>query len=225
MKTRQDTETTMSRPQHAQRPTGRRAAWGWRLAKGTGHGAARGFLRFWPLWERFTLWLWKVQPVPSAPHGLFQVSIRSYWGRPLVLPDGTSVASGDPIMELHLVNWRLAAAQGDQPPLALLKKIREDMAAIAQGFQQQRYPSSVRALYGVTILAAATPRLGFTLRPRPLNLHGRLERFFLKGLLALYNADGLARLEHGSARRDLRPQEVWMSVDTLLERYGAQPSR
>ena len=222
MKTQQETEIP---PQHAQRPDGRRAAWGWRLARGTGHGAARGFLRFWPLWERFTLWLWKVQPVPDAPQGLLQVSIHPYKGSPMVLPDGTSIASGDPIMELHLVNWRLAAAQQGQQPLSLLKEIREDLAAIAQGFQQQRYPSSVRALYGVTILAAAAPRLGFTLRPRLLNLHGRLERFFLKGLLALYHADGLARLERGSAKHDLRPQEVWMSVNTLLARYGAQTSR
>lgn len=225
MKAQQETETFQRRPQPAQRPDGRRVAWAWQLARGTGHGAAHGFLRFWPLWERFTLWLWQVQPVPYAPHGLFQVSIHPYKGRPIVLPDGTSIASGDPIMELHLVNWRLAAAQRDRQPLALLKEIREDLAAIAQGFQEQRYPSSVRALYGVTILAAATPRLGFTLRPTLLNLHGRLERFFLKGLLALYNADGLARLERGSARRDLRPQEVWMSVDTLLKRYGNQPSR
>lgn len=225
MKTQQETETAMSQPQRVQRSSGRRAAWGWRLARGTGHGAARGFLRFWPLWERFTLWLWKVQPVPNAPHSLFQVSIHPYNGRPMALPDGTSIASSDQIMELHLVNWRLADAQRGRQPLALLKEIREDLAAIAQGFQEQRYPPSVRALYGVTILAAATPRLGFTLRPRPLNLHGRLERFFLKGLLALYNADGLARLERGSAKRDLRPQEVWMSVDTLLKRYGNQPSR
>ena len=225
MKAQQETETFQRRPQPTQQPSGRRVAWGWRLAKGTGRGAARGFLRFWPLWERFTLWLWKVQPVPNAPHGLFQVSIHPYKGRPIVLPDGASVASGDPIMELHLVNWRLVDAYPAGQPLFLLKEIREDLAAIAQGFQEQRYPLSVRALYGVTILAAATPRLGFTLRPRPLNLHGRLERFFLKGLLALYNADGLARLERGSARRDLRPQEVWMSLGTLLERYGNQPSR
>src|SRR5690348_5929432 len=106
MKTRAEPEPS----QRARRPSDRRAAWGWRLAKGTGHGAARGFLRFWPLWERFTLWLWKVQPVPNTPYGLFQVAIHPYKGRPLVLPDGTSVASGDPIMELHLVNWRLEAA-------------------------------------------------------------------------------------------------------------------
>ena len=223
MKTQQGTEK--AKRQHAQRPDGRRVAWGWRLAEGTGRGAARGFLRFWPLWERFTLWRSKVQPVPDAPHGLFQVSIHSYKGRPMVLADGTSIASGDPIMDLHLVNWRLAAAQQDRQPLALLKEVKEDLTAIAQGFQEQRYPPAVRALYGVTILAAATPRLGFTLRPRLMNLHGRLERFFLKGLLALYNADGLARLERGSAKRDLRPQEVWMSVNMLLERYGNQPSR
>lgn len=205
-----------------QRPPGRRNGWGWRLARGTGRGAARGFLRFWPLWECFTLWRWKVQPVPGAPRGLFQVSLHAYKGQAIILPDGTAIAPGDQILELHLVNWMLAAAQQSQKPLAVLRDLREDLAAIAQGFQEKTYPSTVRALYGVTILAAGASRLGFTLRSRPLNLHGRLERFFLKGLLALYNIDGLARLERGSARRDLRPQEVWMSVETLLTRYGGE---
>ncbi len=185
---------------------------------------ARGFLRFWPLYERFTLWLWQVQPVPNAPHRLFQVAIHPYKGRPIVLPDGTSITPGDQIMELHLVNWMVANAQQDRPSLALLKDLADDLSAIAQGFQQKRYPP-VRALYGVTILAAGARRLGFSLRPRVMNLHGRLERFFLKGLLVLYNADGLARLERGSSRRELLPQEVWMSIETLLARYGDQPSR
>ncbi len=210
-----------SRQPTLKRAEGRRAGWGWRLARGTGRGAARGFLRFWPLWERFTLWLWHVQPVPGSPHGLFQVSIHRYKGRPITLPDGTSVAAGDPIMELHFANRVLSGRKEGWRPATLLMALSDELAVIADGYRKGVYPSKVRALYGVTILARGAPRLGFTLRPRPLNLHGRLERFFLKGLLALYSADGLARLARGSASGDLNPQEVWMSVETLLKRYAA----
>jgi hypothetical protein len=223
-KHRMKEKATPSRQPMLKHPPGRRAGWGWRLARGTGRGAARGFLRFWPLWERFTLWLWRVRPVPGSPGGLLQVSIHPYTGQPILLPDGTRVVRGDPIVELHFVNWRLSAQQEGWQPFTLLTALANELRAIADNYQKGIYPASVRALFGVTLLASAAPRLGFTLRPRPLNLHGRLERFFLKGLLALYSAEGLARLARGSASHDLTPQEVWMSIETLLGRYAAQPS-
>ncbi len=216
---------TPQRQAPPKRGIGRRPGWGWRLARGTGRGAARGFLRFWPLWERFTLWLWRVKPVPGSPHGLLQVSLHPYKGQPITLPDGTSVAPGDQIMELHFANRALSAHKEGWRPFTLLAYISDELAAIADGYRKGIYPATVRALFGVTLLASAGPRQGFTLRPRPLNLHGRLERFFLKGLLALYNNEGLARLARGSAGAQMNPQEVWMSLDTLLARYGAQPSR
>lgn len=201
----------------------RRAGRGWRLARGAGHGAARGFLRFWPLWEHFTLWLWRVQPTPGSPHGLLQVSIHPHKGQPMLLPDGVSIARGEPIMELHFVNWRLSAREEGWQPFFFLAALADELRALADNYEKGFYPASVRALFGVTLLARGAPRLGFTLRPRPTNLHGRLERFFLKGLLALYSSEGLARLARGSASHDLTPQETWMSIETLLSRYGAQP--
>ncbi|HEY7355837.1 MAG TPA: hypothetical protein VH590_05195 [Ktedonobacterales bacterium] len=201
----------------------RRAGWGWRLARGTRRGAARGFLRFWPLWERFTLWLWRVQPVPGSPRGLLQVSIHPHKGQPIILPDGINIARGEPIMELHFVNRLLSAREEGWQPFLFLAALADELRALADNYEKGIYPTSVRALFGVTLLARGAPRLGFTLRPRPRNLHGRLERFFLKGLLALYSSEGLARLARGSASRDLHPQEAWMSIETLLSRYGAQP--
>jgi hypothetical protein len=206
------------------KPAGRRPGWGWRLARGTGRGAARGFLRFWPLWERWTLWLWHVQPVPGSRHGLFQVAIHPHKGELITLSDGTTTARGDQIMELHFVNSVLAAPEGGWSPIALLRAIQDDLAAIAAVFQSGSYPSTIRALYGVTLLARGAPRLGFTIRPRAHTLHGRLEAFFLKGLLALYNNEGLARLARGSATREMWPQEVWMSIPTLLARYSPAPA-
>jgi hypothetical protein len=98
--------------------------------------------------------------------------------------------------------------------------LTEELAAIAENYRNSTYPSTIRALFGVTLLARAAPRLGFTVRSRPLNLHGRLERFFLQGLLAIYSSQGLARLAYGVEGYNLSPQEVWMPLATLLERYG-----
>jgi hypothetical protein len=148
----------------------RRPGWGWRLAFQTRAGRARGFLRFWPIWERLMLRIQPIRPIPGAPHGIFLIRSTQFSGRPMELPDGTRVGRGDPIIELHMHNQALASG-------------------IAKG---------------------------------PWELLRMLERFFMMGLLALYNVRGVERLLQGSTYGGY-PQEVWMARTELLRRYGAQP--
>ncbi|HEY7339840.1 MAG TPA: hypothetical protein VH591_03080, partial [Ktedonobacterales bacterium] len=49
--------------QHQERPV---RAW-WRLVFGSRSGQARGFLRFWPLWEWLTLRVMPHHEIPNAP--------------------------------------------------------------------------------------------------------------------------------------------------------------
>lgn len=199
--------------------TRRRVNPGWRFARGTGRGRARGFLRFWPLWEAFTLWLWHVQPIPGAPHDLVHIRLMRYRGRPMALPDGVTIARGAYVAEIHLHNPVLTQIADHTATFDLLRLVQDDLHALARWVASDPDLAGVQAIFGVSLLSRATPRLGFTLRDRPITLHARLERFFLRGLLALYSPDGLARLAQGNGRASF-PQEIWLSRKELLQRYG-----
>jgi hypothetical protein len=138
-----------------------------------------------------------------------------YRGKPIDLPDGTHVASGDRIGILHFNNSALLQASRQIGPWELLKWMGEDMHALAVWERT----ADLKAIRGITLLSRAAPRLGFTLRQRPENLAAWFDRIFMLGLLVLYHTQGLERLSHGMTY-GTSPQEAWISLDHLKQRYG-----
>lgn len=158
-----------------------------------------------------------VQPIPHATSGVFLFRLARYQhGRPITLPDGTHVDKGDWICELHMNNRRMAAYTRYW---RLLRDAAADLRALAAYLAEAPEGAEVRALWACTLLSRATPRLGFTVRPRPVTIHARFERFFMMGLMALYHARGTARLREGTTYAGF-PEEVWLSRGELLRRYG-----
>lgn len=207
---------------HPTAPAHRRPGVGWRLAAGTGGGRARGFLRFWPVWERFWQWTHPAVRIPGAPHDLFLLEMSHYHGPMVELPGGARIQPGDRIGELHLHNAVLTSVASRVPPWTLLRMLAQDMRALARWSQGAVFPAEIRAIHAVTLLGSGAARLGFTVRERPRAIHAWFERFFLTGLLALYSPQGRARLEHGATYGSY-PVEVWMLRDELQRRYGGLP--
>lgn len=205
----------------AKTPDGRRRPGaGWRFAGSSRGGQARGFLRFWPVWEWVTRTTKPVTPIPDAPHGLLGVHLMRYRGQPVTLPDGTQVPRGAWIAALHLNNHRVSAIAREASTWRLARMVAEDLGALARWAENPGEMARPVAFMGVTLLGRVGPRLGFTVRELPVTIHARLERFFMEGLMAMYNPEGVSRLKQGTTY-SAYPVEIWMSRGELLRRYGS----
>jgi hypothetical protein len=132
------------------------------------------------------------------------------------LADGGRVGPGAVILELHLDNRRFAQLTGaGAKPLRMVRLLREDLHALARLVEGGAL-GPVAALHGTTFMAPAGPILGFEFRELAHTLHLRLDRFFMAGLVLLYNAGGWGSVEHHAARW---PGEVWMSAGELRRRH------
>jgi hypothetical protein len=95
---------------------------------------------------------------------------------------------------------------------------RDDLHCLARWIAQPGFDVNVEAFFGVTLIARAAARLGFSVRELPRTLRRRFDRMFMTGLLVLYTPDGLSRISRGTTVRSY-PQEVWLSRRELLRRY------
>jgi hypothetical protein len=124
--------------------------------------------------------------------------------------------------ELHCNNDTILqlVGRGGSPFAA----VRHDLRCLSDWIQQDPIGQQIEALYACTILSGAASRLGFTVRPKPVTVRQRFERFFFKGLLLLYNQEGTKRIQHGSTA-DGYPADVWISRRELIRRYGKPTPR
>ncbi len=190
-----------------------------------GSGRALGLLSFWLFWEWLNRTLY--HPAPAQPGAFFRYVLSRHHGAAVTLADGTVVADGDPIAEIHLDNAEIARrlSSGEQSGRATswawvaIRQMASDLAALAA---PGRLPPEVRALHGVTLLASGTLRLGFEVRPLPKTLGNDFVRLYMLGLLRIYNPRGDVRL--AQAEPDAYPREIWLSRRALSECYsGPRP--
>jgi hypothetical protein len=181
-----------------------------RLGRASG-GRAAGVLSVWVAWERFVSRRQRIRPL--RPGAVLRTSDGRHHGPPVTLRDGTVVAPGDPIVELHFDNRRLAELAAAHRPWDLAGRIGADLRLLAE----REAGGPPRALHGVTMFAAAGPRFGFEVRPLPRTRRAALERFFMAGLVMLYHPGGW-----DAVRRQARrwPGELWMSPAALRRRHG-----
>lgn len=186
----------------------------------------------WPLWERVAHRLWPAVDIPGSKHNLFGLHFTAYCGPNFTLPDGTEIARGDIIGELHLNNQMFMAALAGpagsatgSEKWAIVPMFREQLRELAAWTESGSLPGPIKAIYGVTIMGRGAVRVGFTIRPRKRSIVAAFDRLFLDGLMILYTPEGQERMMLGKTVND-QAAEAWMSIGELGRRYGAdRPGR
>jgi YkoP domain len=169
--------------------------------------------------ERVDRRLRRISPVRDG--SLLGIEPTRHHGPDLTLTDGTAVHDGSPLWTVHFDNARLRALAGEGWQTRAYAVADADLHEIAA--RVSRLPADARpvALYGVTLLAALTRRVGFELRDRKRTARVRLEDWYLRSLLARWSPAGRSRLRRGHGA--LRTREAWQSAGELLRRYGPPP--
>jgi len=178
------------------------------------------------VWEIFFSWKENIKIVENSPHGLIRIAFHPYQGDPIPLTDEDEIKSGDYIAELHIANLTLAKGKvGNvevKSDLQLLPLFRDEMRNLAQLAEKQKLDPRVKAIWGVTMMGPGLRRLGFQLRPMKKNRRQTLLKIWMNFLKWLYSPPGTQKSKRSKAARE--PQEYWMSIDYLIEKYGSKAS-
>ena len=133
---------------------------------------------------------------------------------------------GLPVLEVHLNNPVLASNSRD--PHRWLAECRADLIALAA---RTDLIGNAKGISTVTIVAPATRRLGFEVRPVPRTFTNRVHRFFMVGTAAIHHPEGWRGIRHPEAHW---LGEIWLPIEALramqrtsdeLTQLSAQPGK
>jgi hypothetical protein len=179
-------------------------------------------LVFWPVVDRFLTLVGHIRPLKADDSGIIRFSLHQYKGPNRVLNDGSEVRIGDTLIELHVNNdWfkrrRKLNLRISQSPWEILDCFEQDLRLLAQQVVDGKF-EGVAALRAVTFLHTGAKRLGFQVDGLPNSLWKKGARFYMAGLMRIYNL----RTDDAPRRRGRSTElkEIWLSKAALLSRYG-----
>ena len=165
-------------------------------------------------WEKFYSKLAHEQLVVGGS-GIGAYSIHPHHGPSVTLLDGSVIVDGDPILELHLINYRLRDVMASSDSLASneMTLLRQEYQALARMVQRGDV-SDFKAIYGMTLLSPMVKRLGFEVVPA-LDTRGN------RAIAAWQDILRRAYYSTGHARKNKRSLVIyWMPKDKFVKTYG-----
>lgn len=155
--------------------------------------------------------------------------------RAVRLSDGTEIAAGETVLQLHFWNEHLPLMPSAGPSAAwalrLKRSIRDSLAAVARHVESEPGLAAIRALHGAppfasrlgaAQMARTAPRFGFDVIDADAapewreRVHLLFDSMFLWGLAYAFNPAGLKT--KGLLRHR---HQLWISRLALLLHYGA----
>lgn len=181
-----------------------------------------------PLVERLFTRFYRVEPLdPDNPELAMRIAFQHYVRAPFTLPDGTTVARGDLVCELHMRNDLLAELHtryGDPSRVAAayLRLMRDAMRRAASMWQPGGRLERVVALYGVSLFPGHLARGGFVTRPVLPRWRSWLVSWWSRKVVAGAHPEGRTRVLDANGK-PLAVYEAWLSRQACLARYGPKP--
>jgi len=190
---------------------------------GVGYIPPRFVLWLWPFLDSIFSWWLGIKPLRKDNTGTINIELRRYRGRPVEIDDVGEIKPGDLVIEVHLNNaWFVHRRKATNSPAEaiweLVSAFSDDLRYLAQQLVEGKFSPEIKAIHGVTLLHAASRRVGFTVLELPDSSWKRLAWFYLIGLMQTYNWQGAKRLAVGT--KPLVVKEMWMSRLKLLEKYS-----
>lgn len=170
----------------------------------------------WADWlERWFERRYQIRPIGEGGYVL-RLGIVTYRGPRVTLGDGTVVAAGDRVGELHLDNRRVAALHTEgRAGFRYRREVFRLLPVLARDLRTRPEYRAINAVGGPSLFWAEAMLAGFEHRPLPVFTRWWLG-WWERHLLAHYHPAGRRRLDQGR-RTELR--QIWISRRTLLERY------
>jgi len=176
----------------------------------------------------------RIQEFTEDEECIFRVS-RERASRAVMLSDGTEIAEGEPVLQLHFWNEHLPAmpSVGPSPAWAirLTRRMRASLEAVAAYLEREPELGEVQALHGTAPFSSrigavqmvrTAQRFGFDVieadasREWRERLHVVFDSMLLWGLAYAFNPAGLKT--KGLLRHR---HQLWISRRKLLSRYGS----
>ncbi len=182
-----------------------------------------GLLEAWRVWDFFYQHVTRLEYVNKENENIFRVVFCKYRGPKLDTRDGVAIYHGDPIVKLHIHNWKLTKKlygieNETQLGIKTLRIVKESMPDLARYIENHPKGTNVKAIIGTTFLHRGVNRLGFDVANVPDSIKFKWKNMYLKFLLFLIHPNGTERLK--TKPKELSIKRVYLSKKQLITRYA-----
>lgn len=148
--------------------------------------------------------------IPDSEYNYIYLDIDKYKGKTVTLSDGTIIKKGDIVAEIHVNNDSV----DDIPVRKVIKVFYSETLTMARQLKYNEDFKDIKALFGRTVLAPLTKRLGFEVF--------EIKSGYMKRFIRIW--DNLIKIVFSSRKKDKvkfrEPKEVWMSREALINKLG-----
>ncbi|MCM3746632.1 polysaccharide deacetylase family protein [Paenibacillus pasadenensis] len=184
----------------------------------------RALAALWLQYENLFHLVFRLKAVKAGDGGkpVFHYRKVSYSGPPIELREGVRIVKGDKVAEIHLDNsmLRQAALRSSSPVAVMIRLLRQmdhALPAVSKAVLNDPEMSTVKALYGVTMIHSGTDKLGFQLFDLPDNWFAKVSRLYLKLLFRVLSAKPKKKPTRSSSKKErggpsaMYPRMLFMS--------------